>query len=57
MPLPRLGRVRDAGALNDHSDTDARIMDVPAVGLMVDALAGEAGHAPSKRQICRAKSR
>jgi hypothetical protein len=46
MPLPWLGRVRDAGPFHDHPDADAGIVDVPGDVPIVDKFAGESGHAP-----------
>jgi len=56
-PLPLMGRRRGARSLDDHSDADAGIMDVPGHRPIVDALAGELGHAPLKRTPPRVSNR
>jgi hypothetical protein len=53
MPLPRLGGVRDARSLDDGSYAHAGIVDVPGHRVIVDAFAGESGHAPLKRGLER----
>jgi hypothetical protein len=40
MPLSRLSSVRDARSLDDHTDEDAGIVDVPGFRAIIDALAG-----------------
>ena len=50
-PLPRLSGVRDARSLDNHPNPDAGIVDVPGRRPVVDALAGEGGHAPLKRGL------
>ena len=50
--------VRNANADRYRADVDVAIIDVPAFLLaVVRSAAGEVGHVPSERQICRAKSR
>jgi hypothetical protein len=49
MPLPGLCGIRDARALDDHADANAGIVDVPSHAPILDAFAGEGGHAPLKR--------
>jgi len=49
MPLPRLRSARDAGSFGNQANTDTGIVDVPGHWPIVDALAGEGGHAPLKR--------
>jgi hypothetical protein len=46
MPLPWFGRVRHAGPLDNQPDPDAGIIDVPGDRPVIDAFAGEDGHAP-----------
>jgi hypothetical protein len=48
-PLPLIRRRRLSRSLDDHADADAGIVDVPGHGPVINALAGEGGHAPLKR--------
>jgi hypothetical protein len=57
MPLPRLRRVRDARSLDDHTDADIAIMDVPGQGPIIGAFASEGGHAPLKRGLISESNR
>jgi hypothetical protein len=53
VPFQRLGGIRDARSLDDQSDADAGIVDVPGERTNVDAFAGKDEHAPMKRgQAC-----
>jgi hypothetical protein len=45
VPLPRLRGIRDARSLNGYSDANAGIVDVPGHGSIIEAFAGEGGHA------------
>ena len=53
MPLPLIRPRRRAGSLDDHANADAGIVDMPGHGPIVDALAGELGHAPIEAQPAR----
>jgi hypothetical protein len=49
MPLPRFCRVCHARSFDDHPDANASKVDVPGSRAIVDAFAGEGGHALLKR--------
>jgi hypothetical protein len=48
-PTPRVLMMRNASANRDRADVDVTEIDVPAIGALGIAAAGELGHAPLKR--------
>ena len=53
IPFPTIGMCRVSRPLNDHPNLDAGIVDMPGLGSVVDALAGEIGHGQIDRATAR----